>query len=139
MQQSESDRRLGELVKQFRVPAGGFSRGSPTAAAAAASSGDSGSVQPRKITAVLVGAGNRGGTYTTYALENPELIQIVAVCDPNAVRRSRVAADHQILEENCYENWEDLLAGPRPKLADAVLICTQDQAHLEPATGEHSR
>ena len=31
----------------------------------------------RHITAVLVGAGNRGDTYTTYAVENPELISAI--------------------------------------------------------------
>ena len=67
--QSDSDRRLGELVAQLK-----FSKPppSPAAAAAAAAAGTS----QRKITAVLVGAGNRGSTYTTYALENPELVQV---------------------------------------------------------------
>ena len=88
----------------------------------------------RHITAVLVGAGNRGDTYTTYAVENPELISIVAVCEPNPIRRERIAALHNIEPENAFSEWEELFAAhPDEALADAAIICTQDQYHKDPA------
>lgn len=126
--QAVEDRRLGQLLAQLRVPDGGFSR--PAAAPAAGQSAE----QQRKITAVLVGAGNRGNTYTTFALEHPELIQIVGVCDPNRTRRERIASLHSIPSSNVFASWEDLLATHSEKrLSDAVIICTQDQDHRDPA------
>lgn len=86
----------------------------------------------KKITAVLIGAGQRGGgAYAPYALQHPDDIQFVAVADIDPERIERFQKDHGVLNENCYLNWEDLLAGP--KLADAILICTQDKMHYEPA------
>jgi predicted dehydrogenase len=86
----------------------------------------------RKITAVLIGAGQRGaGSYAPYALKYPEEIQFVAVADTDPKRRELFQQAHFIPEENCFANWEELLAGP--KLADAILICTQDKMHFEPS------
>ncbi|MDQ6421432.1 Gfo/Idh/MocA family oxidoreductase [Paenibacillus sp. LHD-117] len=86
----------------------------------------------KKITAVLVGAGQRGaGAYAPYALQHPEDIQFVAVADRDADRRERFQQAHQIADEQCFPGWEELLA--EPKLADAILICTQDKMHYEPA------
>ncbi|QJD88398.1 Gfo/Idh/MocA family oxidoreductase [Cohnella herbarum] len=86
----------------------------------------------RTITAALIGAGQRGrGAYAPYALENPDDIRFVAVADADPERRGLFRQEHRISNENCYSSWEDLLAGP--KLADAVLICTQDKMHYEPA------
>ena len=39
--------------------------------------------------------------------------------------------DHNISEELRFRDWKEVLA--RPKFADAVLICTQDAMHEEPA------
>ncbi|NIK78745.1 putative dehydrogenase [Paenibacillus castaneae] len=85
----------------------------------------------RKITAVLIGAGQRGaGAYAPFALKYPEEMQFVAVADTDPKRRELFQQEHRISKENCYANWEELLAGP--KLADAILICTQDKMHFEP-------
>ena len=128
--QAAEDRRLGQLLAQVRVPDGGFS---PPAASRTPAAGQS-TEQQRKITAVLVGAGNRGDTYTTFALEHPELIQIVGVCDPNRTRRERIASLHSIPSSNVFASWEDLLAAhSEERLSDAVIICTQDQDHRDPA------
>lgn len=86
----------------------------------------------KKITAVLVGAGQRGmDAYASYALEHPESIQFVAVAEPDPIRRDRFKRGHGILDDYCFSSWEELFAAP--KLADAVLICTQDHMHFEPA------
>ncbi|NOU88560.1 gfo/Idh/MocA family oxidoreductase [Paenibacillus sp. LMG 31460] len=86
----------------------------------------------RKITAVLVGAGQRGaGAYASYALKYPDQIQFVAVAEIDPVRRKQFMLEHNIPAEHGYESWELLLA--KPKLADAMLVCTQDQMHFIPA------
>lgn len=45
-----------------------------------------------KITAILIGAGLRGGhVYASYALEHPDEFQIVAVAEPDIARRKQIA------------------------------------------------
>ncbi|NOU63932.1 gfo/Idh/MocA family oxidoreductase [Paenibacillus sp. LMG 31461] len=84
------------------------------------------------ITAVLIGAGQRGAdAYASYALDYPDEVKFVAIAEIDPIRRIRFQQTHGIADTNVYESWELLLDGP--KLADAVLICTQDQMHFEPA------
>ena len=86
----------------------------------------------RTITAVLVGAGGRGaGAYAPYALSHPDELKIVAVAEPDGIRREKVRTNYNITKEMCFESWEDLI--DRPQLADTALICTQDRMHYEPA------
>ncbi|OCT10922.1 oxidoreductase [Paenibacillus pectinilyticus] len=82
------------------------------------------------VTIALIGAGLRGVNYTGYALEHPDELQVVAVAEPNRQRSHKFKRMHGISDEMCFDSWEDLLA--KPKLADAVLICTQDNMHYEP-------
>lgn len=85
-----------------------------------------------KITAALIGAGQRGaGAYAPYALKNPEELQFVALADADPERRELFQKAHSIQDANSFSNWEELFEGP--KLADAILICTQDNMHFVPA------
>jgi len=82
-------------------------------------------------TAVLIGAGERGAlSYAPYALHHPDQLQFTAVAEPIPERRERFARLHHILPEHVFETWEPLLE--RPKMADAALVCTQDQQHTSP-------
>lgn len=84
------------------------------------------------MTAVLIGAGQRGAdAYASYALDYPEEVNFVAVAENDLVRRTRFQQAHNIDDAYVFESWELLLEAP--KLADALLICTQDQMHFEPA------
>lgn len=86
----------------------------------------------RPVTAVLLGAGDRGsGSYAPYALANPQRLRFVAVAEPHRVRRERFATLHAIADQAAVSDWRELLA--RPRLADALLVCTQDTMHFEPA------
>lgn len=95
----------------------------------------------RKVTIALVGAGQRVlDTYERYALQYPYEVQFVAIAEPRLERREKFKQTHSIPEERCFADWQDLLAQPR--LADAMLICTQDRMHFGPAmaalkTGYH--
>jgi predicted dehydrogenase len=90
-----------------------------------------GGLYMKKVTAVLLGAGQRGaGAYAPYAIEYPDELQFVAVAEPDAERRKEFKETHKIEDKYCFNSWEDMLDGP--KLADAILICTQDRMHFEP-------
>ena len=58
-------------------------------------------------------------------------MQVVAVAEPRDAYREQFVAQHAIAPENVFTDWRQ--AADAGKLADAVLICTQDQMHLEPA------
>lgn len=88
----------------------------------------------RQITAALIGAGLRGGrVYSAYALEHPEELKIVAVAEPDGEKRARFACEHKIPEDMQFASYEELLE--REKLADCVMVCTQDRMHYKPVEG----
>ncbi len=79
----------------------------------------------------IVGAGDRGNVYASYAEHHPERAKVVAVAEPNEVRRLSMVQKHGISEECAFADWRDLASASR--LADAAIICTQDAMHEEPA------
>jgi predicted dehydrogenase len=80
------------------------------------------------IEAVMIGAGGRATfAYGPYALEHPNDISFVAVCDPDEMRRGRFASLHDIPPERQFESWEDVAA--QPQMARAAINCTQDRMH----------
>ncbi|MFB9327964.1 Gfo/Idh/MocA family protein [Paenibacillus aurantiacus] len=84
----------------------------------------------KKVTVALIGAGLRGINYLDYALQHPDELQVVAVAEPVAQRRDSFKSKHRLTDDQCFASWDEFFAAP--KLADAVLICTQDQQHFEP-------
>ncbi|MCG3217049.1 MAG: Gfo/Idh/MocA family oxidoreductase [Candidatus Heimdallarchaeota archaeon] len=87
---------------------------------------------PKKLTAILIGAGDRGAnTYGDYALRHPEEIKFLAVAEPLDLRRELFAEKHRIQKKYVFTSWESLLKSD--KLADIAVIATQDQMHAEPA------
>lgn len=78
----------------------------------------------------LIGAGQRGMTYASYAYEQKEA-QITAVVEPNEERRRIARESFHILPESCFTNAEDFWKAG--KIADAVLICSLDQDHYAQA------
>jgi predicted dehydrogenase len=83
------------------------------------------------VSLAVVGAGNRGNAHGDWALANPDRARVVAVSEPREVRRGRFAARHGIPAGAAFGGWREL--AERGRLADAVLICTQDAMHAEPA------
>jgi predicted dehydrogenase len=78
----------------------------------------------------LIGAGSRGATYARYALEFPDRVRIVAVAEPNDLRRAHIAASHGIPVERTARDWREWLDHPR--FADGAIIATQDALHAAP-------
>ena len=84
----------------------------------------------KQVTAILLGAGQRGAeAYASYALDYSNELKFVGVAEPRKDRREEFARLHGISKENAVESDMELLN--RPKMADCVLICTQDQMHYE--------
>lgn len=78
----------------------------------------------------LVGAGNRGQSYTRWVHANPDRARLVAVADPRRHQRELVAAgDPEVVH---YDDWREIAALDE-RIADAVIIATQDRQHVEPA------
>lgn len=84
-----------------------------------------------KLKVVLVGAGNRGETYTNIMHELPDKYQVVAVAEPVESRRNHVKELHQIPDEMCFENYTQLFQ--KGKIGDLAIIATQDRMHYAPA------
>lgn len=84
-----------------------------------------------KITAILLGAGDRGArAYAPYAVNYPHELEFVALAEPNEERREAFIQAQGLSRDKAYANWDDVLS--QPKLADIAIICTQDRMHYEP-------
>ncbi|RXF68295.1 Gfo/Idh/MocA family protein [Arcticibacter tournemirensis] len=84
----------------------------------------------KPVTAIILGAGNRGTVYGSYAVKFPEQLKIVGVAEPIPLRNERHTKLHKIVESNRFNTWEDVFK--RPKFADAVIISTPDNLHYAP-------
>lgn len=91
----------------------------------------------KKITAILIGAGGRGMTYTNVMVHAPEKFSVVAVADPNPLRVALAKEAAGIPDEACFSDWREILA--RPKMADLAIIATQDNNHYEAALAAIAR
>ena len=85
----------------------------------------------KKVTFLCIGAGGRGTTYCSFALEQPDRLQVVGVAEPRELFRQRLVTEHKIAPQFVFNDWRD--AAKQPKMADAVIIATQDAMHAEPA------
>lgn len=93
---------------------------------------DEGTKNPlaRPVTAITLGAGNRGNVYGNYAVEYPAELDIVGVAEPVQIRRERYVAKHAIDATHTFHTWEEVFKVP--KFADAVIISTPDDLHYGP-------
>lgn len=78
---------------------------------------------------VAVGAGNRTRTYMHYVEANPDKAELVAVVEPDKVRRDFLADRFGIPEEMRFESCEAFFA--MQKIADAAIICTPEKLHYD--------
>ncbi|GBG10334.1 oxidoreductase [Paenibacillus agaridevorans] len=85
----------------------------------------------KPITIALIGAGLRGIRYGEYASKRSHEMKIVAVAEPDDVKRNRAKEAFDIPEERCFKTWDELFAAG--KQADAAFICTRDKDHYVPA------
>ena len=82
------------------------------------------------ITAITLGAGNRGNVYGNYASKYPKQLNIIGVAEPIPIRNERYCKQHNIDPKNSFETWEHVF--DQPKMADAIIITTPDDLHYGP-------
>lgn len=85
----------------------------------------------KRFDVILIGAGNRGQTYTDVMGALPEKFRIVGVADVLENHRRSIQKKHGFPEERMYDTWEEILSVP--KFADIAVISTLDAMHREPA------
>ncbi|MBN1247317.1 MAG: Gfo/Idh/MocA family oxidoreductase [Anaerolineae bacterium] len=83
------------------------------------------------ISLLVVGAGSRGSTYAGFAEIHPDRAKVVGVAEPRATYRQNLVDQHHVVRDHVFVDWRE--AAARPRLADAVIIATQDHMHVEPA------
>ena len=83
------------------------------------------------VTVLVVGCGQRGQNYAAFALDFPSRMKVVGVAELLSHRKKKMQELYKLEDHKCVKHWEEFLAGE--KLADAVIICTQDQGHKAPA------
>ena len=85
----------------------------------------------KKLTFAVMGMGNRGTAYAGKALKYPEEMEITAMADTRRIRLDAANKYLHLPEERLFDSAEALLA--QPKLADIMVIATQDAQHKEHA------
>jgi predicted dehydrogenase len=83
------------------------------------------------VSMIVVGAGDRGTAHAGYASQHPDEAKVIGVAEPRDYQRDQMVSKHAIPAENVFTDWRDMAA--RERFADAVLICTSDAMHVEPA------
>jgi len=86
----------------------------------------------RQVSVLVVGLGQRGSNYAAFALDFPSRMAVVGVAEPLAHRRARYQQVYGLEEEQAVDTWERFLER-EGRLADAVIIATQDKDHVAPA------
>lgn len=81
------------------------------------------------ITVALVGAGDRSLIYASYALKHPDQLKVVAVAEPDPIRRAHAAKLYDIPAGALFDGYEAL--AQHPQLAHAVFNGTMDRMHFD--------
>ena len=85
----------------------------------------------KKLDLLIVGAGQRGQAYAQYALEHPERAVVRAVAEPREFQRQQMARQYGISSDHLFGDWKE--PASKKRMADAVVIATQDKMHTDPA------
>ena len=84
------------------------------------------------VTFAICGCGSRGlEAYASYQKVHPERMQIVAGADCRPGRLALLREWYGVAEDRCFASDGELLS--QPKLADVMLIATQDRQHVPAA------
>ena len=77
----------------------------------------------------IAGLGSRGkDIYAKSAKLHPEKMEIVAIADIDPEKVALVAEEYHVPKEACFASAEEMLKEDR--LADAMIIATQDRQHV---------
>lgn len=84
-----------------------------------------------KLSAVLVGCGDRACVYAEEGVHNLRVLRIVAAVDPDETRLKYVRDRFGVAKEMCFREQSELLK--RGKICDCVINGTMDEYHLQTA------
>ncbi len=87
----------------------------------------------KKVTFAIMGLGNRGGVYARSIVQFAEQAEVTAIADPRQSCLDTANSYLKLSEDRIFHSAEDLLA--QPKLADVMVIATQDAQHRDHAIG----
>ena len=79
---------------------------------------------------VAIGVGNRMRTYMHYVESHPDIARLVAVVEPDPIRRNAMGDQFGIPEQYRYKDYHDFFKNPVK--ADVAFICTPEREHFEP-------
>lgn len=92
------------------------------------------------VTLAIIGCGQRGNAYATYAKVFPSACKIVAIAEPRSEARAAFAQNYGVDRSLVFKDWREFLDASRDtvktigrRLADAVVVCVQDSIHVEVA------
>lgn len=85
----------------------------------------------KKITFAILGLGNRGGVYARTLQMFPEQAEVVAVAEARKHCIEAVNSYLKLPENRMFQTAEELLQ--QPKLADVLVVATQDAQHRDHA------
>ncbi|MEG0649409.1 MAG: Gfo/Idh/MocA family oxidoreductase [Oscillospiraceae bacterium] len=86
----------------------------------------------KQITFAICGCGVRGlQAYAAYQKDHPEKMKIVAGADIDPERLASLRAQYNVPINMCFASDVEMLA--QPKLADVMIIATQDRQHVQEA------
>ena len=85
----------------------------------------------KQVRVIIIGAGDRGTVYASYAAQHPDQLKIVAIAELRESYRNRMAKVHGIEATHLFSDWRELINHDIE--ADGVVIATQDALHKEPA------
>ena len=80
-----------------------------------------------KVTFAIAGMGNRGTRYAQEQLEYPDDMQVVAMADTRPIRLEAANKFLHLPADRIFSSVEEMLE--QPKLADVMIIATQDAQH----------
>lgn len=83
----------------------------------------------KQLTASVLGFGDRSQIYSKYALKHPDQMKIVAIVEPNDIRRNLAKDLFHLAEEQCFSDYNQFIA--KGKIADFVINGTMDKIHIE--------
>ncbi len=83
------------------------------------------------ITAIVIGAGDRGRIYSDYQFKHPDKLKIVGIAEINQLKRNKFVSKYNLDDKYVFSSWE--MVFELDKFADAVFITTPDNLHLKPA------
>jgi len=84
----------------------------------------------KPVKAIIIGAGARGGVYSSFSLSRPDEMEIVGVAEPRPDFLELFLKKHNIDKKYAFNDWKDVFKAK--KFADVVIICTKDDMHFAP-------